>query len=543
MRLTKLKKRTHEITFEKIGLFALLSVGAVFIPVITLPYVRDPFYLPKWHALCLVVAISLFVGTLRANQIRFPRVGPLCVVLAIALVFATIFNFFLHQTYLLQERVLGIVSFATLVVLAYNVFHENRQAVAVFPKVVRVSLATSTLLHVSIILGIASDGFSIRYEDLPFGFGNSNILAEALGLMLLFYGYYALRIQKELAPWDWALFLVSLNILALTECRSVYLGLVGAIVYSRSGNKKWFVLTSLFLTLGLILATWGITRLSPSSTETVLDRSSLMRLEFWAETWKLFLDHGTGVGIGKFDFEFLPYSRGNHFEPVWDLLVVNPHNEFLRWLAESGLHFTLIFVIFFLTLAFKIWKNSDATNREFFATVAIFILIQCAFQFPFLNAFSSYFVALLWGFFLAQANQVPVVVVRAGWLTKGLGITVSLVLLTATTTLVAAKYWDFNPSNLQDLERACRWDATNWRTCLHHAYATSEQGDLRMARKLTEAELIKNPNNYVAIEFIRDIYFKLWDWEKACTEQYHLERLIPPSPERRRVPLCDEMSP
>ncbi|WP_297853180.1 O-antigen ligase [Meiothermus sp.] len=129
-----------------------------------------------------------------------------------------------------------------------------------------------------------------------------------------------------------------LGIVALSDSRAAWLGLLGAIPlwFSRLSSRWGYVfliLSGVFVALALYL--WLPSRLDRLATVTDLNYvNNQSRLEIWAVAWQAFLDHPlTGIGIGKFQIYYLKHLPIDALEPA----ATHAHNLFLHLLAEAGL--------------------------------------------------------------------------------------------------------------------------------------------------------------------------------------------------------------
>lgn len=148
-----------------------------------------------------------------------------------------------------------------------------------------------------------------------------------------------------------------LGIVALSDSRAAWLGLLGAIPlwFSRL-SPRWghvsLILSGMCVALALYF--WLPSRLERLATVTDLDyANNQSRLEIWAVAWQAFLDHPlTGIGIGEFQTYYLEHAPPNVLEPA----ATHVHNLFLHVLTEAGLLGLLGFLLLWGAVVRKIWQ-------------------------------------------------------------------------------------------------------------------------------------------------------------------------------------------
>lgn len=141
-------------------------------------------------------------------------------------------------------------------------------------------------------------------------------------------------------------------LLSLFLALTVYLYLQG-----KPGRQKMFFLFGLLVTIGVVF----IIRSATQKQHLQPIFSTLMRLNYWKETWKIIKGAPlTGVGLGNFN---LPFSR-------------YAHNSYLQIWAEMGIFgitglLGMIFI--FLKRALKLKLNEDLSQMCLISAAAAFL--------------------------------------------------------------------------------------------------------------------------------------------------------------------------
>jgi len=115
----------------------------------------------------------------------------------------------------------------------------------------------------------------------------------------------------------------------------------------------------------------------------------------WWIGWEMFADHPiTGVGLGNYKLNFLPYKAGFLATPrgeAYDFYIdraAQAHNEYVQVLAELGILGVLALASFFAILVVSLWKrlrSNDETNRLdllLFSCGIVAFLVHALVSFP-----------------------------------------------------------------------------------------------------------------------------------------------------------------
>jgi hypothetical protein len=234
------------------------------------------------------------------------------------------------------------------------------------------------------------------------------------------------------------------------------------------------------------------------------------RLDYWRQTLRLIRAEPFGVGLDRFEFEFIPFQRlGNTLSPYSVLL--SPHNEFLRYPAEEGILLALAYLLLLTLFLRAWWRRAPPGSRALLAPIGLFYAVEMSVQFPWQLAFPCFFGAIAFGAMAAELWPGSWIPERR--LRRVLA-TVLLVLLFAGT----AAAWTVRAFERSDeAERvgfACRLAPAHWRACLRATRILVAKGDLREARARVEAELDRAPWNFYAWRMLASI---------AARENKHLE--------------------
>ena len=217
------------------------------------------------------------------------------------------------------------------------------------------------------IKGIAKFAFGDQFFIRAYGtFAHPNIFAGYL-LLGIFLSLNFLRqklrkLQKILLAY---VFVILFLALILTFSRSGLLALVAGLVvyfYPKFDKKYlWRILVGL-MCLGLVSLLFEFPQLI---FQRIFDSQGISeRFLFYDISWKMFLDHPFGVGIGNFTSLMQNYSV-TELQP-WNYQPV--HNLFFLIVNEVG----LLGLGLFMMLIWEIFKNSkDSKNRSLLSVLLV----------------------------------------------------------------------------------------------------------------------------------------------------------------------------
>lgn len=265
------------------------------------------------------------------------------------------------------------------------------------------------------ILGItAYEVFNIRVLDqniktdvILSTFGNVNMFAEFLILILpLFFVW--LR-HKERIPELVKLVLFSglIFFLLYTRSRSAWMGLMLWLGFQlfRGMSKKEYMAIGLALVVFAVshFTAGDTTKISKLTNESFSERSSL-----YLASLELLRDNPTGIAVGQFMNEIVPYLIDKPASANEFAYFDQPHSEFLKWGIQFGWGFLALCLLFFIFLVIELIKryriNDPVQKNEstFFIQSFLVLLPQMTFQFPFENPASILVISLVFGLFLSS---------------------------------------------------------------------------------------------------------------------------------------------
>lgn len=232
-------------------------------------------------------------------------------------------------------------------------------------------------LYAIVIWFLGFDPIKPDYDMAPWvgGRRTGGLLSNAMTFAHVYGTYFCLAlgltwlaIQKHSAYWRFVAIAVLLSGVAilLSFTRGVWIAmavatLTMAFVYSwRTG-----ALVSVVGAAGL----WVATLLWPTLHQRLTHISSTgdEREWIWKAHWNIFTDHPwTGVGYGE-NFKLVPEYYKMIGAPN-GTLVSHAHNQYLHWLAGTGVIGLLVYLLFlflFLRLNFRVWRSLRNSGSAF----------------------------------------------------------------------------------------------------------------------------------------------------------------------------------
>ena len=359
--------------------------------------------------------------------------------------------------------------------------------------------------------------------DGPVSFlGNVNMAAQFVGfaLVILFTASTrGLPRRRALLMDGCRLFLIaaSLVYLAFLSSRSVVLGLVcalGALVAAR----RIPALPVLALAVGVGGLAFLLQRGAAHSLIQLLrmnkPASVSQRLAVWNGTFDMIGDHPLGVGSGNFGQAFVPYRSRVEAAPDESFVFLQPHNEYLRVLAEEGV---LVFVLGAALVVPLCRQAARSRAPPWLMPMAVFLAVESFFQFPLALATGALMTAAVVGFALAAVETAPPVAERPTGLWKATGVAVSLLALMEVFRVAGSEYLFVNrPDDAASQDRACGLNARNRPACVTAAWLHARNGDSRGARQRILRVLEKAPYDLPAIKLLGEEALVRGDRETAC---------------------------
>jgi O-antigen ligase len=164
------------------------------------------------------------------------------------------------------------------------------------------------------------------------------------------------KLDVRVRAMNFVVFIIMLIPFIFTISRTGYVTFLFIIPFLvNKKNKKYFVLLPVLLMILFLSDNIIYQRLIAFTfTENGLDSSSIGRYEYWKAALSVIARYPvSGVGFNGFANVGLRYS--NYFE-----VLINPHNEYLQLLVNSG----VVGIILFIIIIRNLWKNSKALIRS-----------------------------------------------------------------------------------------------------------------------------------------------------------------------------------
>jgi len=232
------------------------------------------------------------------------------------------------------------------------------------------------------------------------------------GILISFFSYWSLSLAFNHKKY-WILFITLyaasfFTLFFIREGRTGYVLFVSLMVLFIFQNFKWknvltfFLLTS-FIIVCLYYQLFYSSNISPSNTSFFENfhisyfANLDIRLEYYINTLRIIINNW-GFGVGTGDFSSLYLETSNTYDHFWPP-TVNPHNEYLMIMVQSGIIGLTLFLIFFFYLFQSAIKLPKIQAQQSIAVI-ITIAISCLFNSSFLdNQDGSLFLVLISLFF------------------------------------------------------------------------------------------------------------------------------------------------
>lgn len=232
-------------------------------------------------------------------------------------------------------------------------------------------------------------------------FGNKNYAASYYSAALLIHIFYFPRSRTRVGRiLFWMVLALGLYGLACMRGRGATLGFLTGLGIFFWPKLRWSLLRKGLLAVGLA-AIIGLLLIPASYREVAPENDTRkIRLARWANTVELIREHPWGVGPGRFDWDYYPYSKkiANDWEVTEDIVTKSPHNLFLEIAAEFGV-LTLLAVLGVLGVALiRAWRS-----RPGVVAVMAGILMDGFFSFPMRLPDMFFTLAVFCGFLTSAA--------------------------------------------------------------------------------------------------------------------------------------------
>jgi O-antigen ligase len=523
----------------------LLPFGFLIICFAWFPWAWLPFHHAKWLALysfAILVCISIF-----SQGLLLPRLPKIFSLAFLLVALASIAHLLWFNAVNWQFSLLDRVSVFVVALLAWRQFHKAEITWLDFRRPLLLALFCVAALGIWQMQQVGFPGI-MPFTKVGSSFGYANITAQfvAIALLLLFsLGLPELKTERMLFALTIA---VALAYLFLLRGRSVLLGFLVSTLFLfvlrwRHGQKflNWrFIGAALVVSFSVLISVQMLKGKSFSeaiSLKIFAEKSDIVayRQDVWTQTLRMIADKPMGIGLDRFEFEFVPYHRfGTTLS--YASLTLSPHNEFLRYLAEEGVVLSVSYLLLLSYLLFAWFRKSSLSSRRLFLPIFCFYFFELLFQFPLQTGFPSFFAAILLGAIVAETWSGEVRISE-----RWSSVVLSLVLLflfigTAQSFLVRA----FEKSAYRDsLSVACSLMPSNWRACMKFAQVEMRAGKLLEARQIVDKELERAPWNYYAWRNMGVIGLRGGDQLEGCFYHWRYQDLFPRNREQLQPTVGD----
>jgi len=507
-------------------LFSFLFLVYLFLD---LPISIHQFIYTKWF-LNGLLATSGLIWLLREQNFFFPKLSKACWFFLSGLFLYKFIQIFTGHISPLSQTALDKVTFLILIGVAYNFY--IKKAFQLQDVLVGIFVATFTfLVFILFDFLFVYDSILASSIQLAGNFGNINIAAEFIGLSLILQIAALIQIQmdKKLTVGLYILSALSTAYLYFASSRSVFLALAISICFLfciRSVSK-----TKLMKSVGVICLAFTLcagisvfqksvstSAASPITLDLNKTVSTHTRYQLILATLNLMRQHPLGVGAGEFEFAIMPYLH--KMMPEYNEYVIPhaPHNEYLRFLVEEGVPYTLLLVCFVVLLLYDRRRYLVTLIQDLPILPAFFVYwaIQCAFQFPFTNGLSVLIICIFLSYALFVLYPASKHILRISFPFR---VSVGFTSLFATfvACISISEYLTLTqPLSPEKSRIAYTLNSRNWYAGINHSISMINNGNLSKARKLLRTELKKRPHNFVALRELAYIELAEQNAHEAC---------------------------
>lgn len=423
----------------------LVLTGFLLLPFLYWPFSLDPHVSAKWVGVYAITALALW-GV--RKDLGKPPLGLIVPASAFALLGGSF------------DLVVGM----TLIWVSACLFQNTSFNIT--------QIAKPTQRVTGVILGLYWLGFN--------PFGHDNFLSEFLGFS------YLLQIWAGATPWLWVPTFITLGVL---KTRAVWLAVfVGIFVLLPLGRWKKAGLAAALSALLLVLFT---------QMGAVKKEGATTRLTRWKNTVTLIAKNPLGIGPGRFEFGYLPYSKGDP-EAHEELIIKSPHNNYLEVIAEYGWFPGGLLIAGFVALFFTLPKGGILSALFLYWGVDAFFSFPLELPYPFFSVMVLTGLALGGKYPLEGRSRLAYVLAPV--------LLVMCVFFTYSKVMENQTKWD--PG------LACKLFPPNWQTCIQAA--KFHKNEPEKAQAILERVLVLEPKNTVALKMLGSLYLQTRDTEKAC---------------------------
>jgi len=322
---------------------------------------------------------------------------------------------------------------------------------------------------------------------------------------------------------------LSLAYILLSQSRTSSLGvlLMLFVLPLLTPNWHWKSLKILALaaSIVIIIKFCIIPLLHPDTGNFFVPKSYSIRWLLYWNTLRMIFENPFGVGVGQFQFASIPYLRSS---PEFDEMTLyrNPHNEFLRFLAEDGVITSFLYLLLASSLIYYLWKDIQKIFYSYpeFIFFSLILLVQAVFQFPLMNPVPYFLTALMVGYFFSLRKD-EFFICKFAKTSKTFLIGSTLMGSVVFTAAFSSRYIYFNyPRDLSLNRLACHMGdpivnsvgSHNWLACLNVASTYFKEKEYAKAESYALRTLYWQPLNYQGIKLLGFSLLYQGHKEKAC---------------------------
>lgn len=388
-------------TLSGIKLFGFLFL--IVVPLVYVPFVMDAALMPRMGLFSAAMAYMFSYLFFAKNKdrklidIRILFSLPVWLLIGYWIV-AGISNFFAVNPSEAVVQWLLMIPFIAFVMLGSLLFTRQGEPISVITKFI-------------IIFGILHSTIGVaQFIELTFKIGlnhelsyyvtglsaHRNLFSQVLFLSIPFslYGIYLFK-----GTWRWLALLsavLCLGLVTVLLAKSVWMAIVATLVvttlivmnyysyfkFGKRAIRKMVLAVALF---AAIISVFVVLYASLDSWETISKQadwirnyrfgSSLERVDLWEKSVEIYRDNPiTGIGTGNWKIALPGYGTDGLRSNEGTINFIRPHNDFVWVLTENGIFGLLLYIAFFATLLFYLYRvmKSDIDKKDKALLIALF---------------------------------------------------------------------------------------------------------------------------------------------------------------------------
>ena len=338
-------------------------------------------------------------------------------------------------------------------------------------------------------------------------FGNINMAAEYVLFSIMILLYLLVKnspIRRELVLYYTSLLILSSYII-LTASRSAIVALLSMFILFAYLSKKKIVFFLALALIGINLSFLSNPKKNVIASNIATRKNSAnYRLTMWKNAIQLIKKYPMGIGGDNYQFKYLPYrSRISPKE-----IDRSPHNEFLAFTAEHGLHSFLITILFGLFLLSHILSRIGRTDRNITYCFIVALGIQSFFQFPLENGLTIILILFLSSILLSNYVIEP----KPQSTSKNL---IFLINKTLSTAVLLLFFLSFIQHDTVFRIRQ-KLDPHHWQVSKQKIENLIQKNLVTEAIDTAETRLLVMPEDFNVQDQLRFLYHRTKNFEKIC---------------------------